>query len=518
MSVLTELTSPVAVLTKAMLMIMALISGNAMEKRLIMTAAFLAVLVSGCNKVIPPEVTGLSDKEEAFKPTVTLTASAVTKEADALTKIAFGTEDATWEEGDQIFLIKNDGTTITLSLEEGAGESSGRFISTDPVVAGSYIPYAVSATSLSKGYVSVSGGTITLNLENPGGETLADVMEHDILKGNAVTLTEGQSQATITGLTTHLLSFLRFRFQCTAKAIESIGMDSAGGVYTAVNIAPNGTVTGSASSTGKFFTSASDGGNGIYAGYFAVYNKTATSLMAHATDEDGQGYSRLVSVKEANYEAGKVYGKTIFLSEDMVTCGATGSFSSQNWKNLGLSVKWAEFNVGSSTEYSYDRNIDNGTSNSAGLGIPAGWGGWRIPSRAEVQELFYASDREWVTGNNNGVKFNCNDNYVAMGAGGYERWRDDGQDWNYNIGSTVYFYINENTPSNGWYAQIWAVVGGEGNTLGFGSANLGNNTFGFSNHAAMRLVNDYNVLESEGESDKFILGVDSYDIDDFETE
>ena len=34
----------------------------------------------------------------------------------------------------------------------------------------------------------------------------------------------------------------------------------------------------------------------------------------------------------------------------------------------------------------------------------------------------------------------------------------------------------------------------------------------------MRLVNDYNVLESEGESDKFILGVDSYDIDDFETE
>ena len=513
MSVLTELTSPVAVLTKAMLMIMALISGNAMEKRLIMTAAFLAVLVTGCNKVIPPEVTGPSDKEEAFKPTVTLTASAVTKEADALTKIAFGTEDATWEEGDQIFLIKNDGTTITLSLEEGAGESVAKFTSTDPVVAGSYIPYAVSATSLSKGYVSVSGGTITLNLENPGGETLADVMEHDILKGNAVTLTEGQSQATITGLTTHLLSFLRFRFQCAVKAIESIGMDSAGGVYTAVNIAPNGTVTGSVSSTGKFFTSASDGGNGIYAGYFAVYNKTATSLMAHATDEDGQGYSRLVSVKEANYEAGKVYGKTFFLSEDMVTCGATGSMSSHNWKNLGLSVKWAEFNVGSSTEYSYDRNVY-----AHDAGVPANWGGWRLPTRAETQELFYASNRQWVTGSNNGIKFNCNDNYVAMGAGGKNRSYDYG-DSTTGEGAIVYFYIGE-TVQDKYGNTIWyrAAFGSSGSTLDFSTVNVEGSVYFYYDCSAMRLVADYNVLESEGESDKFILGLDSYDIDDFETE
>jgi hypothetical protein len=35
------------------------------------------------------------------------------------------------------------------------------------------------------------------------------------------------------------------------------------------------------------------------------------------------------------------------------------------------------------------------------------------------------------------------------------------------------------------------MVGSEGNSLGFGSANLGNNTFGFSNYAAMRLVCDY---------------------------
>ncbi len=452
------------------------------------SSALLAAIVTGCTQEsLDTQGPSLPDNPG---DKVTLTVSAVTKNPEVSdetgTKVSYGTTDATWETGDQIFLIKSDGTTITLTLTDGAGTTSGEFSSTDPVVAGTYIPYAVSKTSLDKGFVSVSAGVITLNLSTPGGGSLADALEHDILKGASVDLTADQTTATIGDLTTHILSYLRFRFTSASKAISTIGMDSAGGVYRTVNIAANGTVSGSDTSTDVVNVTASDDGAGTYAGYFAVLGSTSTSLMAHAEDEDGGKYTRLVSTNTANYTAGTVYGKTITLTADMVTAAATGSLSEHPWKNLGLSVKWAEFNVGSSSEYSYDRNVDNteGGTNSAT------WSGWRIPTQAEVQELFYASEREWITGSNNGVKFNCNGNYVAMGAGGYYRDRGD-RDWDYNIGSTVYLYIDETHSETNGTVRHWATIGGSGTTLGFGSANLGNNSFYFSNFAAMRLVCDY---------------------------
>ncbi len=427
---------------------------------------------------------------------ITLSVSAVTKnpevQEEAATRVSYGSTDATWEAGDKIFLIKSDGTTITLTLTDGAGTTSGSFSSTDPVVAGTYIPYAVSKTSLDKGFVSVSSGVITLNLSTPGGNSLADALEHDILKGDPIVLADNQTTATLGALNTHILSYLRFRFTSTSKAITTIGMDSAGGVYRTVSIAANGTVSGSDSSTDVVNVTASDDGAGTYSGYFAVYNGTSTSLMARAEDEDGGQYARLVSTKEVNYTAGNVYGKTITLTSDMVAAAAAGSLSGHSWKNLGLSVKWAEFNVGSSSEYSYDYNIYNDAGTSAGLGVPDGWAGWRIPTRAEVQELFYASAREWITGSNNGVKFNCNGSYIAVGAGGYWRTRDDGYtDRAYQDGTSAIFYINECTPDNGSYAQIWAIISSSGSSLSFGHSNLGNSRFYFYNTTAMRLVCDY---------------------------
>ena len=454
---------------------------------LIASLALFAVLTAGCMQE-------LRDTPESGNKT-TLTVSAVTKSQnvseEAGTKVSYGAIDATWETGDRIYLIKNDGTTITLTLIGGAGTATGSFSSTDPVAAGTYIPYAVSKSSLDKGFVSVSSGVITLNLSTPGGGSLAEALEHDILKGSPVVLTADQTTATIGDLTTHILSYLRFRFTSTTKAISTIGMDSAGGVYRTVNIAANGTVSGSNPSTDVVNVTASNDGAGTYAGYFAVLGSTSTSLMAHAEDEDGGKYTRLVSTKTANYTAGTVYGKTITLTADMVTAAASGSLSEHPWKNLGLSVKWAEFNVGSSSEYSYDYNISNYSSTSSGIPVEAGWTGWRIPTRAEVQELFYASERQWVTGSNNGVRFNCNGSYVAMGAGGYWRTRDDSYtDDCYQKGNVI-FYINETTPSNGSYAQLWANISSSGASLGFGSANLGTYVHSFDNFAPMRLVCDY---------------------------
>lgn len=472
-----------------------------MKKTFIIASVMMAIVFAGCtkddfeqdNNISTENNTPTDSEESAEGDRITLTASAVTKDSEAAAgmRIAYGATDATWETGDKIFLVKSDGTTITLTLSAGAGTSTGSFTSTDPIVAGTYTPYAVSASSITKGFVSISDGVITLDLSAAGGGTLADAIEHDILKGDAIVLEDDQESATITGLTTHMLSYLRFKFTATEKAISTIGMSSTGGVYRTVTIAADGTVSGSNSSTDVVSVSAGDDGANNYSGYFAVYGSTTTSLLAHAEDEDEGKYTRLVSVKDANYTPGNVYGKSFTLSAAMMTAAATGQLSSQNWKNLGLSVKWAEFNVGSSSEYSYDRNVWNESDNDGGIAVPAGWTGWRIPTRAEVQELFYASNRQWVTSTTNGVKFNCNGAYVAMGAGGRYRVRDDGNDWDYNIGQNVFFYINECTPSNGAYAQLWASIGSEGTILEFGFANLGNNTFGMSNSAAMRLVCDY---------------------------
>ena len=466
-----------------------------MKKTFIIASVMMATIFAGCTKEafeqdknIPTENNTSTESEESTEGDhITLTVSAVTKDSEAATgmRIAYGSTDATWETGDKIFLVKSDGTTITLTLSAGAGTSTGSFTSTDPIVAGTYTPYAVSASSITKGYVSISEGIITLDLSAAGGGTLADALEHDILKGDAIDLEDDQESATITGLTTHMLSYLRFKFTATEKAISTIGMSSAGGVYRTVTIAADGTVSGSDSSTDVVSVTAGDDGENNYSGYFAVYGSTTTSLLAHAEDEDEGKYTRLVSVNDANYTAGTVYGKSFTLSNAMMTAAATGALSEHNWKNLGLSVKWAEFNVGSSSEYDYNQNI----TNDAPVAVP--WSGWRLPTRAEAQELFYASNRTWVTGATNGVRFDCNDNYVAMGAGGYYRWTENGSETYPGEGSVVHFYIPETVSITNGDAQRWASIGSQGTTLSFDNANLGSSKFGATNWSAMRLVCDY---------------------------
>lgn len=451
-----------------------------MKKTLFLASSAITIILAGCtSEAYEPEKAALTESSNH----VTLTVSAVTKSPDLVgdpeTRIAYGIEDATWEEGDKIFLIKSDGTMITLTLSDGAGTSTGSFTSTDAVTAGSYTPYAVSASSLTKEYVKVTDGVITLNLSS-GGSTLAEALEHDILKGAAVELTDDQSEAEITGLTTHILSYIRFRFTSESKAITSIGMNSTAGVYQTVTIASDGSVSGSDSSTDVIYAAASDDDD-TYAGYFAVYGSTNTSLLAHAKDADGGKYTRLVSTKEVNYEAGKVYGKTFTLSEAMVTAEASGTLSEHNWKNLGLSVKWSEYYVYTSEEFAYNRSFDtNGNTDP-----PVSWSGWRLPTREEVNELYYASALDWVTGDLNGMKFICNDNYITMGASGYH------YDWEINdrdseVGESIYFFIDEKEGDN----RLWTKITNSGFSI-YNAGSRCTNVRCFTYYGAMRLVCDY---------------------------
>lgn len=453
-----------------------------MKKSMILASAAMTMIIAGCtSEDYEPVKSALPESSNQ----VTLTVSAVTKNPDVTsdleTRVAYESTDATWEEGDKIFLIKSDGTTITLTLSDGAGTSEGSFTSTDAITAGSYTPYAVSASSLTKEYVKVTDGVITLDLSTGGG-TLNEALEHDILKGDAVELTDDQSEAEITGLTTHILSYIRFRFTSESKAITSIGMNSTGGVYQTVTIASDGSVSGSDSSTDVIYAAASDDDD-TYAGYFAVYGSTNTSLLAHAEDADGGKYSRLVSTKEATYTAGTVYGKTFTLSEDMVTADASGTLSDQTWKNLGLSVKWSEYYVYTSEEFAYNRSFDtNGNTDP-----PASWSGWRLPTREEVNELYYASTLEWISSDTgpNGMKFNCNGNYIAMGASGYY------YDWEVGDrvsqeGESIYFFIDEKSGDN----RLWSNI----TSTGLSFANAGSrctNVRCFTYYGAMRLVCDY---------------------------
>lgn len=453
-----------------------------MKKSMILASAAMTMIIAGCT----------SEDYEPVKSTlpessnqVTLTVSAVTKNPDVTsdleTRVAYESTDATWEEGDKIFLIKSDGTTITLTLSDGAGTSEGSFTSTDAITAGSYTPYAVSASSLTKEYVKVTDGVITLDLSTGGG-TLNEALEHDVLKGDVVTLEDGQTEAEIEGLTTHILSYIRFRFTSESKAITSIGMNSTGGVYQTVTIASDGSVSGSDSSTDVIYAAASDDDD-TYAGYFAVYGSTNTSLLAHAEDADGGKYSRLVSTKEATYTAGTVYGKTFTLSEDMVTADASGTLSDQTWKNLGLSVKWSEYYVYTSEEFAYNRSFDtNGNTDP-----PASWSGWRLPTREEVNELYYASTLEWISSDTgpNGMKFNCNGNYIAMGASGYY------YDWEVGDrvsqeGESIYFFIDEKEGDN----RLWTKITNSDFSI-YNAGSRCTNVRCFTYFGAMRLVCDY---------------------------
>ena len=129
---------------KAERMITEVVFGSAMKKILYFASFVLfAALSAGCADIQEP--TDPANKGDK----ITLTVSAVTKNPkisdEAGTRISYGSTDATWEAGDKIFLVKSDGTTITLTIADGIGTSTGSFTSTDPVVAGTYIPYAVSA-------------------------------------------------------------------------------------------------------------------------------------------------------------------------------------------------------------------------------------------------------------------------------------------------------------------------------------------------------------------------------------
>ena len=166
----------------------------------------------------------------------------------------------------------------------------------------------------------------------------------------------------------------------------------------------------------------------------------------------------------------------------------TGSHNGYEWVDLGLSVKWATCNVGASspsdygdyyawgetsTKSSYDtfnsktygRSMGNIGGNSSYDVARYRWGGsWRLPTKAECQELVDKCTWTWTTqGGHNGYKVTGkNGKSIFLPAAG---WRygtssnnvgEYGSYWNSapnesKTNSAYYLYFNSSYHSVDWY-------------------------------------------------------------------
>ena len=140
----------------------------------------------------------------------------------------------------------------------------------------------------------------------------------------------------------------------------------------------------------------------------------------------------------------------------------SGSANGHKWVDLDLSVKWATCNVGANSpeEYgnyyvwgetstkskyrydnckTYERSMSDIRGNSSYDAARANWGGsWRLPTKAECDELLNNCDHEWVTLNGiEGMRFTSkrNGNSIFFPAAG---WRDGAS--TYYAGECGYYW------------------------------------------------------------------------------
>lgn len=112
--------------------------------------------------------------------------------------------------------------------------------------------------------------------------------------------------------------------------------------------------------------------------------------------------------------------------------------------DLGLSVKWASFNVGASKPEEYGSYY---TSSSVVEEVRAIWGsGWRLPTQAEAEELVNNCSRIWQPRNGvNGLELKAtNGNSIFLPAAGSLHGtlpQYDGEDGNYKTSGSRYLYF-----------------------------------------------------------------------------
>ena len=250
-----------------------------------------------------------------------------------------------------------------------------------------------------------------------------------------------------------------------------------------------------------------DNENGSVTAYLAIKPDALSDVTIHATCE-GNTYTNVLG--NNTIAAGKIYKVNKPLPYAYV--------------DLGLSVKWASFNVGATspegygdlvswgetetketydygdykymaenylkslTKYCYDSSYghngytdDLNTLESEDDAATQNWGtSWRMPTSAEMEELIENSTQEWIT--INGVK-GClvtslfNNKSIFFPAAGYKDYSGEhyskneyGYYWSSSLSTTTYtnqaYYLSVGEPSEYWeVAEIWEATRNEGQSV-----------------------------------------------------
>ena len=342
-------------------------------------------------------------------------------------------------------------------------------------------------TTSSATYVTTSSATIGGNVTSDGGATVTERgVCYSTSSSTPTTSNNKKSSGSGLGNFTVNLSNLSAgtKYYVRAYAINEIGT-SYGSTISFTTEEPSyskPTVTTS-SATNVTTSSATIGGNVTSDGGTTVTERgicystsSSTPTTSNSKKTAGSGLGNF-TVNLSNLSAGtKYYVRAYAINEIGTSYGSTISFtteqssSTNNTENghqyvdLGLSVKWATCNVGTTKPEGYgdyfawgetrDKSYYNGSSytytdNPTTLPISAdaaraNWGGkWRMPTMHELEELRSKCTWTWTTQNGvNGYKVtsNNNGNYIFLPAAGY---RDLGSlygagDYGYYWSSSAY--------------------------------------------------------------------------------
>ena len=343
-------------------------------------------------------------------------------------------------------------------------------------------------TTSSATYVTTSSATIGGNVTSDGGTTVTERgVCYSTSSSNPTTSNSKKSSGSGLGNFTVNLSNLSAgtKYYVRAYAINEVGTSYGSTISFTTEEEPSyskPTVTTS-SATNVTTSSATIGGNVTSDGGTTVTERgvcystsSSNPTTSNSKKTAGSGLGNF-TVNLSNLSAGtKYYVRAYAINEVGTSYGSTISFtteqssSTSNTENghqyvdLGLSVKWATCNVGTTKPEGYgdyfawgetrSKSYYNGSSYSyydnpttlplSADAARANWGGkWRMPTIDEFEELRNNCTWKWTTQNGvNGYKVtsNSNGNYIFLPAAGY---RDLGSlygagDYGYYWSSSAY--------------------------------------------------------------------------------
>ena len=346
-------------------------------------------------------------------------------------------------------------------------------------------------TTSSATYVTTSSATIGGNVTSDGGTTVTERgVCYSTSSSNPTTSNSKKSSGSGLGNFTVNLSNLSAgtKYYVRAYAINEVGTSYGSTIsftteeepsYSkpAVTTSSATNVTTSSATIGGNVTS--DGGTTVTERGVCYSTSSSNPTTSNSKKSSGSGLGNF-TVNLSNLSAGtKYYVRAYAINEVGTSYGSTISFtteqssSTSNTENghqyvdLGLSVKWATCNVGTTKPEGYgdyfawgetrSKSYYNGSSytyydNPTTLPLSAdaaraNWGGkWRMPTIDEFEELRNNCTWKWTTQNGvNGYKVtsNSNGNYIFLPAAGY---RDLGS--LYGAGDYGYYWSSSAYGSN----------------------------------------------------------------------